>query len=69
MLVEQFDQLVALVQGQRVLSYPIWSSIDLAAVTTPILALFILALITDYGYMLYLHFQMASLYYPSKHIQ
>ncbi|OJJ07010.1 hypothetical protein ASPVEDRAFT_876441 [Aspergillus versicolor CBS 583.65] len=57
MLAEQFEQLVALVQGQRLLSYPGWS-IDLAAVTKPILALLALALIIDYGYMLYLHFQM-----------
>ncbi|OJJ55206.1 hypothetical protein ASPSYDRAFT_1160562 [Aspergillus sydowii CBS 593.65] len=58
MLVEQFEQLAALIQRQRVLSYPGWSSIDLAAVTEPILALLALALIIDYGYMLYLHFQM-----------
>ncbi|BCS28751.1 cytochrome P450 [Aspergillus puulaauensis] len=36
MLVEQFDQLVALVQGQRVLSYPRWSGIDLAAPPGPL---------------------------------
>lgn len=59
MLAEQFEQLVALIQGQRALSYPGWS-IDLAAVTKPVLALLALALIIDYGYMLYLHFQMAS---------
>ncbi len=63
MLVEQFEQLAALIQRQRVLSYPGWSSIDLAAVTEPILALLALALIIDYGYMLYLHFQMVKLPY------
>ena len=60
MLVEQFEQLVAPIQGQRVLTYPGWNSIDLAAVIKPILALLALALVADYGYMLYLHFQMVT---------
>ncbi|KAL4924047.1 cytochrome P450 [Aspergillus undulatus] len=60
MIADRFEQLVLLVQGQRISSDLIWTEV------IPLVpAFFVLALVADYGYMIYLHFKMASL--PKKH--
>lgn len=60
MIVERVEQLFALIQGQRILSHPGWSHVNFATLIPPVVVILGLALIVDYGYMIYLHFQMAS---------
>ncbi|KAL4886712.1 cytochrome P450 [Aspergillus karnatakaensis] len=58
MLVEQLEQLFALVQGQRILTHPAWNKIDFPTVIPAVGIILALALFMDYRYMIYLHFQM-----------
>ncbi|KAL3456641.1 cytochrome P450 [Aspergillus heterothallicus] len=58
MLVEQVDQLLALVQGQRILAHPGWGKVGLGKVVPAVGIIVAVALIIDYVYMVYLHFQM-----------
>jgi hypothetical protein len=58
MIVEKLEELLALVSAQRILSHPAWSKLSMTTVLPPVLITLGLALMVDYGYMLYLHFKM-----------
>jgi hypothetical protein len=58
MIVEKLEELLALVSAQRILSHPAWSKLSMTTVLPPVLIALGLALMVDYGYMLYLHFKM-----------
>ncbi|KAL4916495.1 cytochrome P450 [Aspergillus aurantiobrunneus] len=58
MITERLEQLVALIQAQRILSPPGWTKLDLSTAIPILLTILTLALTLDYGYMLYLHYEM-----------
>ena len=60
MIVERIEQLFALIQDRHILSHPEWSKVNLTTALPLVAVILGLILIVDYGYMIYLHFQMAS---------
>ena len=60
MIVERLEQLFALIQGEYMLSHPGWSNVTLTTALPLGMGILGLVLIVDYGYMIYLHFRMAS---------
>lgn len=58
MIVEKLEELFALISAQRLLSHAGSSKLSMATVLPPVLTALALAILIDYGYMLYLHFKM-----------
>lgn len=58
MIVEKLEELFALVSAQHLLSHAGPSNLSMTAVLPLILIALVLAIMIDYGYILYLHFQM-----------
>lgn len=61
MIVEKLEELLALIQAQRVLNHPALQSLDLRMVVLTLAVVASIMLVADYGYMVYLHFKMVSL--------
>ncbi|KAE8358143.1 cytochrome P450 [Aspergillus caelatus] len=58
MIVERVEQLFALIQDRHILSHPGWSKVNLTTALPLVIVILGLVLTVDYGYMIYLHFQM-----------
>lgn len=61
MIVGKLEELLALMQAQRLLNHPALQSLDLSMVALTLGAVASIMLVADYGYMIYLHFRMVSL--------
>lgn len=61
MIAEKAEELVALLQTQRLLSHIAWRNLNMATVASFVVVILGLLLLMDYGYMVYLHFKMVSL--------
>lgn len=65
MIIEKVEELIALIQPQPNFIHEQWSSMSLGTAMLLVIAALGLLFITDYGYMIYLHFKMVlSIYTP-----
>lgn len=58
MIAGKAEELIALLQSQRILSYSGWNNLNITAITPLVLIALGLLFMIDYGYMIYLHFRM-----------
>lgn len=60
MIAEKAEQLMAVLQGKRILTFLGCNKVNISTIAPLALLALGLLLLIDYGYMVYLHFQMVS---------
>lgn len=58
MIAGKAEELIALLRGQRIFSHSGWNKLNITAIAPFVLMALGLLIMIDYGYMIYLHFQM-----------